>query len=139
MDTSQLKIIIEEIKKKLTQEINLEAFLEKIGAKVKDDFIPVIRDFFKNLFTSSNVNVVEVEMLTSETIFKVTRENIVEGSNEVVIFKEIKDDTFYVWATYSKDREFLPEDSNRYIVFKADGLSKDVKQLFEESDLVILK
>lgn len=139
MDTSQLLKIIEEIKKISTQENNIKAFLEKIGAKVKDEFIPVVRDFFENLFTSSNVKVVEVEMLTSEKIFEVTRENIVEGSNEVVVYKKIKDDTFYVWATYSKDREFLPKDTNCYIVFKADGLSKDVKQLFEESDLIILK
>lgn len=109
-----------------------------IGMKLKEEIIPTVISFFEGLFKSQNITVEEVEMLSSEKLVELCKKYIVEGSNQVAAFKEFKKDNFYVYLAYCKDRELIDEEHNHYIVIIADGLSKDVKELFGESDLVIL-
>ena len=81
----------------------------------------------------------EVEMLTVEKIVEISKQHMAANSNEVVAYKTLEKDTFKVYLAYATDRELLPEEENHYVVIEADGLSKDVKELFSESDVVILK
>ena len=81
----------------------------------------------------------DVELLTMNKIVEVAKQHIVPNSNEVVVFKTMKEDSFFVYIAYAKDRDLLPQEENCYVVIKADGLSKEVKELFAESEVVILK
>lgn len=119
----------------------LVELLKKGFAKIKEDLIPFFEKLIEDLKTASNANIdtVNVEMLDKTNLVEIAKKYMVKGCNEVAAFKKVKDDDFYVYIAYSKDRELLPIETNHYVVIKSDGLSKEVKELFNESDLIILK
>lgn len=45
----------------------------------------------------------------------------------------------YINLAYGKDQELLEKDKNKFIILKVDALSTEVLNMFEESELVILK
>lgn len=45
----------------------------------------------------------------------------------------------YINLAYGKDQELLEKDKNKFIILKAEALSADLLNMFEESELVILK
>lgn len=67
------------------------------------------------------------------------KENIVDGSNEVYVWKKTYESDMYVNLAYGKDQELLEKDKNRFIILKVEALSADLLSMFEESELIILK
>lgn len=132
-----------------------EMFVETVLPKIKEGweiakeklFGEILREmnnpkeFFDaaKLAAKLDLSFEEVEMLTVEKIVEISKQHMVANSNEVVAYKPLEKDTFKVYLAYATDRELLPEEENHYVVIEADGLSKDVKELFSESDVVILK
>lgn len=121
-------------------DIWLEA-LKKGFLKIKDSLIPFFEKFISNFKKASATNIFneEIEFLTMERLIEIAQKHMVANSNEVAAFKEMKDEAFFIYLAYSKDRELIEEKDNHYVIIKSEGLSKDVKNLFNESDLIILK
>ena len=65
----------------------------------------------------------------------------VESKTVVRITKELlkKEDIYIVYLAFLRDKELLPLNENRYVVIKAEGLSRDVETLFDGQSLVVLK
>lgn len=83
---------------------------------------------------------VEKELLKRADLVKIARENIVAGSNQVLaaINKEEKS-AYYVYMAYARDREMIPQEKNTYVIIKAEALAKDIEDLFDGKELIILK
>lgn len=122
----------------LEEEGPLETKFKKIGVRVKNEILPIAWNFIKNIFSSRNVFSEDVDILSFEKLVEISKCYIVEGANEVAALKQFNEDTFYIYLAYCKDRNLIDEDKNKYVIIKADGLSKEVKELFSESDLIIL-
>lgn len=108
---------------------------------VKNDYAPLLNDFIKNMSGEIKGIAVgkEMEVLDMNTLVEFSKKYIVANCNEIVAINTMKDGESYVYLAYSKDRNLLPIENNKYLIIKAKSLSKEVESLFEESSLVILK
>ena len=104
------------------------------AAKQWSDFVEEVKKD-----PQKNVSCQEFELLNSSKLITIAKENKVEGANEVYAWKKQGKQNYFVYLAYGKDQEMLEQDNNKFIVLKADGLSRDLENLFEESELVILK
>ena len=73
------------------------------------------------------------------TLVDFAKKYIVNGSNEIVAIRSKEADGYFIYLAYSQDRELIEIDKNRYLIIKAKQLADDVNQLFNESELIILK
>lgn len=100
-----------------------------------------VGDFLKelNTKTAQNVEFKEVELLNSSKLITFAKENIVPGANEVYAWKKQYKDGIYINLAYGNDQNLLDNDKNKFIIIKAEALTADLLNMFEESELVILK
>lgn len=113
----------------------------KVVDEVQKEYMPLLEDLVKN-FTGEIKGLAfgkEVDMLDMSTLVSFAKKYIVQNSNEIVAMKVKQDDSCFIYLAYSKDRQLLPTTDNKYIIIKAQTLSKEVEELFVESELVILK
>lgn len=135
------KVFVETVLPKIKE--GWETAKEKLFGEngILDEIKNNSKEFFDaaKLAAKLNVSFEDVELLTVEKIVEISKQHMASNCNEVVAYKTLEDDTFVVYLAYAKDRELLHEEENHYVVIKADGLSKDTKELFSESVVVILK
>lgn len=98
-----------------------------------------IDDFIKSLKQKVNVEYKEEEMFNSSKLIKLAKENIVKGSNEVYVWKKTYNNGVYINIAYGINNNLLEDDKNKFIIVKVEALSADLLNMFEESELVILK
>ena len=100
-----------------------------------------VNEFIEELNTEKveNVDFREVELLNSSKLITLAKENIVDGANEVYVWKKAYKSGVYINLAYGKDQELLEKDKNKFIILKVEALSADLLSMFEESELVILK
>ena len=100
-----------------------------------------VNEFVEELNTEKEVDVDfrEIELLNSSKLITLAKENIVDGANEVYVWKKAYKSGVYINLAYGKDQELLEKDKNRFIILKVEALSADLLSMFEESELVILK
>ena len=100
-----------------------------------------VNEFIEELNTEKveNVDFREIELLNSSKLITLAKENIVDGANEVYVWKKAYKSGVYINLAYGKDQELLEKDKNKFIILKVEALSADLLSMFEESELVILK
>ena len=100
-----------------------------------------VNEFIEELNTEKveNVDFREVELLNSSKLITLAKENIVDGANEVYVWKKAYKSGVYINLAYGKDQELLEKDKNTFIILKAEALGADLLNMFKESELVILK
>ena len=114
---------------------------EELVKNVTADVYPVLEGMVQNL-TGELKGIAygkEVELLDLVTLVGFAKEHIVKNSNEIVVMRVKEEACSYIYLAYSRDRELLPSDSNRYLIIKAQALTPEVEDLFKESELIILK
>lgn len=111
--------------------------IDEIAENTKEQ----VNEFIAELNTKKveNVDFREVELLNSSKLISLAKENIVDGSNEVYVWKKTYESDMYVNLAYGKDQELLEKDKNWFIILKVEALSADLLSMFEESELIILK
>ncbi len=107
---------------------------------VKEEIIPMIKQWIQDIkdMISSNIIIKEFVIMNKNDIVEIGKKYKVEGSTGMAALKEIKNDTFYIHFAFVNDRNLIPKEQNVYITCKSDGLSSDVKELFNKSNLIII-
>lgn len=126
----------------LLQEELLDAVKKKIDEvlpKIKKEMIPTIKKFAKDLLSSKSTTTLVVDLLTMPELLQVARKNIVAGANGFVAFRAEKGGKSFIYLANCKDRELLDEPINKYVVIQSASLSKEVEELFGDTDLIILQ
>ena len=122
----------------------LEFLKKNAGELIKNvtaDVTPVLEGMIQNL-TGELKGIAygkEVELLDLATLVGFAKEHIVKNSNEIVVMRVKEETCYYIYLAYSRDRELLPSDTNRYLIIKAQALAPEVDNLFKDSELIILK
>ena len=100
-----------------------------------------VNEFVEELNTEKEVDVDfrEIELLNSSKLITLAKDNIVDGANEVYVWKKAYKSGVYINLAYGKDQELLEKDKNKFIILKAEALGADLLNMFKESELVILK
>lgn len=109
---------------------------------VEKEVIPIVRDWITIATDTIKTPVVfkEVEFLTKDELVAIVKENIVPGSNGNIVYKKMfKDGTISILISYLKDNAFLPVEKNVNVNINAEGISRDVKEMFGNKDIIILK
>ncbi len=111
--------------------------IDEIAQNTKEQ----VNEFIEQLNTEKvkNVDFREVKLLNSSKLITLAKENTVAGANEVYVWKKTHKGGMYINLAYGKDQELLEKDKNKFIILKVDALSTEVLNMFEESELVILK
>lgn len=109
--------------------------------EVKKEYLPLVDVFIKNLTGEIKDKAFgkEVDILDMGTIIDFAKEYIVDGSNEIVAIRKKEADGWFLYMAYSRDRELIDVEKNNFLIIKANSLAEDVYNMFEESELVILK
>jgi hypothetical protein len=136
VNSESLKQILEMLRDALEPIIRDK--IEEVKVKIKDEYIPKLKEFVEDILKSKNVKYESVDVLSKSDLISLIRLNRVNGSDGVAAFKQQKDEKMFVYLAYCKDRDLLPEETNCYIVIEANSLNDDVNELFNESDLIIL-
>lgn len=136
VNSESLKQILEMLRDALEPIIRDK--IEEMKVKIKDEYIPKLKEFVEDILKSKNVKYESVDVLSKSDLISLIRLNRVNGSDGVAAFKQQKDEKMFVYLAYCKDRDLLPEETNCYIVIEANSLNDDVNELFNESDLIIL-
>jgi hypothetical protein len=118
----------------------LKDALKRSGVWIEDGIKKQIKDMncFPGNVESKTVRITK-ELLKKEDITEAAKNNIVPNSNMVAALLEKKEDIYIVYLAFLRDKELLPSNENRYVVIKAEGLSRDVETLFDGQSLVVLK
>lgn len=113
----------------------------RIIKTVRKEYVPLLQDFLKDLAGGMKGTAVgkELDTLNLTTLVNFAKQYIVPQSNEIIAMKIKQDANIYVYLAYSKDRQLLPPSMNKYLIIKAQTLTKDVEELFAQTDLIILK
>ena len=111
--------------------------IDEIAKNTKEQ----VNEFVEELNTEKEVDVDfrEIELLNSSKLITLAKEHIVDGANEVYVWKKAYKSGVYINLAYGKDQELLEKDKNKFIILKAEALGADLLNMFKESELVILK
>lgn len=150
MNNSSLKPILDAIEcniKSITEELssNIPGLIEEGTATIKgikQDAQEAWNEFIQKMNEKkmpANVIATEVEFLNSGKLLEIAKENIIPDSNEVYAIKKEKENAYFIYLAYGKDKNPFEKEQNKYVIIKAEGLSKDIINLFSDSELVILK
>lgn len=114
--------------------------LKRSGVWIEDGIKKKIDDMIDyQVNVESKTVSINKELLKKEDITEAAKNNIVPNSNMVAALLEKKEDVYIVYLAFLRDKELLPLNENRYVVIKAEGLSRDVETLFDGQSLVVLK
>ena len=94
----------------------LQSWLETTGTKLNEEYIPLAKKWV------------------------IIKAHKVANCDSNVAYKKMnKDGSFQIVITYLKDGDFLPANENVNIFINCDGLSKEMKEMFDDKDLIIVK
>ncbi len=120
-------------------------FLHEQFVKAKEyaeqEVLPIAKEWMKAAEDIGNTKVVfkQVEFLTMETLIEIVKENKVQDSNANIVYRRIlSDGTISLLITYLKNKELIPADKNINISIEAEGMSKQIKELFGSHDVVVM-
>ena len=106
--------------------------LKRLGVWIEEGIKKKIDDMidYQVNVESKTVRITK-ELLKKEDITEAAKNNIVPNSNMVAALLEKKEDIYIVYLAFLRDKELLPLNENRYVVIKAEGLSRDVETLLD--------
>lgn len=109
--------------------------MDEIAKNTKEQ----VKEFIERMNTEVAVDYRKVELLNSTKLIALAKENTVDGANEVYVWKKTYKNGMYINLAYGKDQNLLEKDKNKFIILEAEALSADLLNMFEESELIILK
>ena len=112
--------------------------LKKLGIKIANEYLTQLKDYVESILKAKDVKYEKIETLTLPDLKSLIKLYMVKGSDGVAAFIKRESDKSFLYLAFCKDRDFLPETENCYIIIEAQKLGKDVEELFAESDLIIL-
>lgn len=120
----------------------LKSCLETTGTKLNDEYIPWVKkwlEFGRDAILTPCIEE-ECEMLTKDDFVAIIKAHKAANCDSNVAYKKMNEDgSFQIVITYLKDGNFLPADENVNIFINCEGLSKEMKELFDDKELIIVK
>lgn len=105
----------------------------------KEEWLQFRQQLTEKSEVPENLIFVEEEFVNKEKLVALAKQSIVPGSNEVYAWKKEHKSYFLIHLAYGLNGEPLDKAHNRFVNIKAEGLSKDVLNLFGNSELIILQ
>lgn len=87
----------------------------------------------------ADIQTVEMEILNKAKLVQTLKEEMVAGSDEVAAFLRKGKEKNYLYTAYLKNKELIPVENNKYFIFVADFIARDLESLFDNNELIVLR
>ncbi len=118
----------------------LDAFQEKTVEKISET-IKMGWERFVASIKNRNADILNLNVTTLDKarLVEIAHENKVDGSTEVAALKVVTENVYIIYLAYTKDRELIDTNSNKYIIITTQFLARDIEKLFDKDELILLK
>lgn len=126
-------------------ELALGSLIEQIQDEVTGAISGVFKDKLKNFANAFNTSIksdilsIDVDVLTKQKLVEIASKNRVADATEVAAYKAATEDSYIIYLAYTKDKDLISIDSNRYIIINSKFISREIDLLFKKDNLIILK
>lgn len=122
----------------------ISALWERLQEKVLEKAGEALKEYIKKFvggFNKSKANIIAetYESLNKEKLVEIATLHKVDGSTEVAAYKVDTDDEYLIYLAYTKDKELLDENINKYIIIHTQSIARDIDKLFNNDQLILLK
>lgn len=127
----------------------------KFAKEIAEKLLPTIIDWAKEFLNDvlreglpkhpsrSNATfkgeIVDIPFLNQTSLVEQTRNNAPKNANGAVAYRKATEKDYYIYITYMQDDELLPKENNYQFVIKSERQARDIENLFEGRELIILK
>lgn len=87
----------------------------------------------------ADIKTIDVDYLTKDKLVQTLKENPVEGSDEVAAILRKGKTHIYLYTAYLCKKELIPVEVNKYLIFVADAIARDLETLFDGKEIIILR
>lgn len=112
--------------------------------QIIDALGPVITALFNRLRKlvndPENLHRLNIQFLTKDNLVETAKKYMVANATGVAAKLDKDKRNYFVNLAYVNDqKELLPAKENNYVIITAEGVSREIEELFTNNDLVILK
>lgn len=119
-----------------TLENEINRILKAAGLWLKEGVECFLND--SNQKSSVKVTPIKEEFLKLDRLVEIAKANIVPNSNQIAAILKKGDNSTIIYLAYCKDKELLPEKDNNYVIIEAEGINREIENLFGDNELIIL-
>ena len=79
------------------------------------------------------------EFLKKDQLLTIIKENIVPGANQSCVMKSANETHLLIYVAFAKDRNLLPTTENVYICITCEAISRELENMFNKHELIIIE
>ena len=79
------------------------------------------------------------EFLKKDPLLTIIKENIVPGANQSCVMKSANETHLLIYVAFAKDRNLLPTTENVYICITCEAISRELENMFNKHELIIIE
>ena len=78
------------------------------------------------------------EFLKKDQLLTIIKENLVPGANQSCVMKSANETHLLIYVAFAKDRNLLPTTENVYICITCEAISRELENMFNKHELIII-
>ncbi|MBF4808275.1 MAG: hypothetical protein HXK26_06220 [Lancefieldella rimae] len=78
------------------------------------------------------------EFLKKDQLLTIIKENLAPGANQSCIMKSANETHLLIYVAFAKDRNLLPTTENVYICITCEAISRELENMFNKHELIII-
>lgn len=79
------------------------------------------------------------EFLKKDQLLTIIKENLVPGANQSCVMKSANETHLLIYVAFAKDRNLLPTTENVYICITCEAISRELENMFNKHELIIIE
>lgn len=78
------------------------------------------------------------KFLKKDQLLTIIKENLVPGANQSCVMKSANETHLLIYVAFAKDRNLLPTTENVYICITCEAISRELENMFNKDNLIII-
>ena len=78
------------------------------------------------------------EFLKKDQLLTIIKENLAPGANQSCVMKSANETHLLIYVAFAKDRNLLPTTENVYICITCEAISRELENMFNKDNLIII-
>ena len=79
------------------------------------------------------------EFLKKDQLLTIIKENLAPGANQSCVMKSANETHLLIYVAFAKDRNLLPTTENVYICITCEAISRELENMFNKHELIIIE
>ena len=78
------------------------------------------------------------EFLKKDQLLTIIKENLAPGANQSCVMKSANETHLLIYVAFAKDKNLLPTTENVYICITCEAISRELENMFNKDNLIII-